>query len=111
VTSPSSCRAVLVRVVAFGYTPRQPSSTEVLLDLAIAHSLTRYDERAGARPSTRPGWSTRRTGHRVGANAVAGDAARGAEGVKEQRRMTACARKHDYVATGPGSPVAQPIVC
>jgi hypothetical protein len=46
----------------------------------------------------------------MGADAVAPDAAGGAEGVKEQRRMTACARKHDYVATGPGSPVAQPIV-
>ncbi len=51
-----------------------------------------------------------RDGHRMGAYAVARDASRGAEGVKEQRPMTACARKHDYVATGPGSPVARHIV-
>jgi hypothetical protein len=75
--------------------------------------LTRYDDhgwRATFHTTGMEHSPTRATGHQVGAHAVARDAAGGAEGVKEQRRMPACARKHDYVATGPGSPVAQPIV-
>jgi len=48
--------------------------------------------------------------HQVGTHAVARDAAGGVGGVKEQQPMRTGARRHDYVATGPGSPVARHIV-